>query len=71
MPQPLRANIHHYEPHPITGEYHRDEDGEPLLGYYYEITDLNGIPLGLPMGPYGTPAECEQACAAAYRRGDY
>lgn len=54
-----QANIHHFDGSSL------DEDGECLLGYYFEITS------GDLMGPYGSQAEAEAACQRAYKTGDF
>ncbi len=43
-----------------------DDDGDPLNGYYFEITDDEGTPLHQMMGPYRTFHEAEEACCHAW-----
>jgi len=38
-----------------------DEDGEPMIGWFYWLTDDLGNATGAPMGPYGSADEAEQA----------
>ena len=71
MPDLATAHIHHFFPHPDTGYVEYDEDGDPMLGFYYEIVDAEGEPLMEMMGPYRTPEEAEQACHTAWVNGDY
>lgn len=48
-----------------------DEDGDYMVGFYFEIcSDLN-IPLCLLMGPYGSAIEAEAACQLEYDTGSY
>ncbi len=65
------ANIHHYFVDPKTGAVHLDDDGEPLLGFYYEIVDLHGTAVDGLMGPYGDPVQAERACIAECRAKGY
>ena len=65
------ANIHHFFPHPETGFLPFDEEGEPYLGFYFQITDIHGIPMSHLMGPYGSAEEAETACKRAWETDDY
>ena len=67
----VTANIHHFYPHPETGISHYDDDGDVYLGYYFQITDLNGLPMSHLMGPYSSAEEAECACQQAYESDDY
>jgi hypothetical protein len=66
MTQPY-ANIHFFD---NTSKF-CDVDGEPLVGYYYELMRPDGKPLCGLMGPYGDKAEAEAACNRAYRNKSY
>ena len=71
MPLHTYARIHHFFPHPTTGEVHHDEDGDPILGFYYEFVDEDESSLGRMMGPYSTTEEVEKAAHRAWRNKDY
>jgi hypothetical protein len=71
MPDLATAHIHYFYAHPITGYVEHDEDGDPILGYYYQIVDDLGEPLMEMMGPYGSSDEAEAACHCDWLRGDY
>lgn len=66
----IHANIHHFYPHPMTKDVAFDFEGDPMLGYYYEILDVNKRPLSDLMGPYATAEAAEAACRAEYN-SDY
>lgn len=71
MPEPLNANIHHFYPHPQTGYVDYDGEGDPILGFYFQIVDLTGIPISQLMGPYSTAEDAEEACHKDWKSGDY
>lgn len=64
------ADIHHFFPSE-TGHTILDEDGDVYLGYYFQFTDLNGLPFTHLMGPYSSAEEAETACKRAWEIGDY
>lgn len=66
-----KGNIHHFFANPITGETTKDEDGEPYLGFYFELVSLQGEIISPLMGPYNTADEAEIACKTAWEKGDY
>lgn len=71
MPEMIYANIHHYFPHPDTGFVSIDEDGDPILGFYYQLLDDKDEPVSHLMGPYGAAIEAEEAAEKALLTGDY
>lgn len=64
------ANIHHYYIDPLTKITHLDDDGEPKIGYYWELMQ-GAAPLSKEHGPYGTQSEAEEACHKAWEKDDY
>lgn len=58
--------IHFYDG---TG-HHCDDDGEPLLGWYWQVAGEDGKPLRDLVGPYRTAHEAEEACARAWLADD-
>jgi len=60
------ANIHHYDG--CTSD--TDVDGEPMLGYYFELMNGEGFAVCGLMGPYNDKAEAEAAASRAAERGD-
>lgn len=71
MPEPMYAHIHEFIPHPVTGHIDYDEEGDPQLGFYFQILTKDGHPLMSLMGPYGTAEDAEQACHREWVGGDY
>ena len=67
----MKADIHHFYPCPTTGAVSYDEDGDPYLGFYFQLVDLNGIALSHLMGPYSSSTEAEEACQWAWENNDY
>ena len=71
MPDAVHASIHHYFPHPETGHIDYDEEGDPIMGWYFQVIDNNGLPLTHLIGPYGSSDEAEEACEKAWATGDW
>ena len=71
MPLLTYARIHNFFPHPTTGEVHLDEDGDPMLGFYFDLIDDEDNPLCGMMGPYSTTEEVDKAAHRAWRTKDY
>ena len=63
------ATIHEFSI--INGLTHLDEDGDPMIGWYYQFLDIYERPITKLMGPYGTNTEAEKACQKAYDRKDF
>jgi len=64
MTNEVYGRIHHYSQSKATGLYHLDDEGEPLLGWYFDLVDVNDkILVGLT-GPY---CDAEEAEAAALK----
>jgi len=70
MTTEIQAQIHHYFPHPDTGTVEYDEDGDPIIGFYYEFI-CNGMPIMEMMGPYPTLEEAQAACEKAWDEDDF
>jgi len=69
QPPEAFGSIHEFGPD-SKGQYHTDEEGEALLGFYFQITDAKGVPGGM-IGPYTSNTDCEEACQKAWDQGDY
>lgn len=65
------AKIHHFYPHPVTGDIDYDEDGDPRLGWFFELVNAQDEALSPLIGPYYSAEEAEAACKRAWERGDY
>jgi hypothetical protein len=55
--------IHHYNGSTT------DQDGEIMLGYYYQFVDVFERPISQLMGPYGSASECQEASQQEYDNG--
>ena len=60
----MHGEIHYF---PASGNF-TDEDGEPLIGYYYRFADDFDIPTSVMMGPYNTGLEAEEACQTEWQQ---
>jgi len=58
MTEPYAA-IHHFGAN--NNSDLRDVDGDPLLGWYYQIMNNEDDPATDLIGPYGSSEECEEA----------
>lgn len=46
--------IHEYGKNHETGLYHLDDDGDPKIGFYFELIDTDDDTITGEMGPYST-----------------
>lgn len=61
----------HADIHEFTAQSNElDDDGDPMLGFYWQIMD-GRQPVSHQMGPYMTALEAESACKRAWERQDY
>ena len=67
----VHAHIHEFFPHPVTGFIDHDEEGDPMLGFYFQLVDGDGLPVMGLMGPYKTAEDAEEACHREWMAGDY
>lgn len=58
------AEVVHFETNPQTGEDVLNDEGEPMLGFYWRIFDWDYSPLTELIGPY---FDCDEAVEAATR----
>lgn len=63
----MQANIHHYDGSDLSKI---DDEGDTLIGFYYQFLNKLDVPVGVLMGPYNSATEAEQACQSAFNRGD-
>jgi hypothetical protein len=64
----VHAAIHEYTVLP-NGFVHTDEDGEPLIGFYYQFVS-GRYPISSLMGPYHSKDEVEAAAQKAWGNGE-
>ena len=67
MPKPHNILIHEFEPviPPIV-----DDDGDEMLGFYYQFTDEAEEPISALIGPYRYSTAAEKAAIRAFKRRD-
>lgn len=68
MPAAHSALIHEFDPQ-SPDRY--DEDGELLLGFYYQFLNMQEHPVTGLMGPYRYKGDAEAAAQLAFSRNDY
>lgn len=67
----VHGRIHHFFTDPTTGITIADEDGDPMIGHYWQLVDADETAMSELMGPYNTDAEAVKACERAWQSGDY
>lgn len=53
------ADIHHFNARNKSDML--DVDGDPMLGWYFQLMEGSSVPITELIGPYGSHEECEQA----------
>ena len=48
-----------------------DEDGDQMLGFYYQFIDAGDRPITGLIGPYGVKQDCVDAATTAFHKHDY
>jgi hypothetical protein len=66
--QAMQCLIHTFEP---SGTPCFDEDGDQLIGSYYQFVGDNDEPIGALHGPYRDNEAAEGAAKRAYNRRDF
>lgn len=69
MAKPANVMIHEFEP--STAPIHFDDEGDQLLGFYYQFTDAGDQPLGDLIGPYSVNTDAERAAMRAFNSNDF
>lgn len=62
------AKIHEFEP---SGPPYFDEEGDQMIGFYYQWLDESDDPIGRLIGPYRYQDQVERAAEKAFHRRDY
>lgn len=68
MPQPHNILIHEFSP---TGLAHFDDEGDQMLGFYFQITDKDDEPISEMIGPYVHKWLVEPAARKAFDNRDF
>ena len=69
MTQPHNILIHEFDA--TNHVSHFDADGEQMIGFYWQLTDIGDLPLCNPMGPYRYSRDAERAALRAFNRRDF
>ncbi len=48
-----------------------DEDGDQMIGFYYQFIDAEDTPVTGLVGPYGDKPACDKAARKAFATKDY
>ena len=69
MTQPHNILIHEFDDE--TRFTHLDADGEQMIGFYFQFTDEDDLPLCNPIGPYRYNKDAEKAALRAFKARDF
>ena len=61
-------NIHEFTP---SDAPHYDDEGEEMIGFYYQFIDTDDEPVSAMIGPYINKTEVEKAATRAFHSKDY
>ena len=68
MPKQHNIMIHEF----VSSENPQyDDEGDQLLGFYYQLTDVNNMPVSALIGPYRLSSTVERAAIKAFNTGDF
>lgn len=68
MPTALSVLIHRFEP---SASPLYDDEGDEMLGSYFQLTDADGQPVSDMIGPYVQNKAAEKAALHALRTKDF
>jgi hypothetical protein len=68
MTQPHSILIHEFTPSSMP---HYDDEGDEMVGFYYQIIDINKEPVSDLIGPYSCDKMVENAARRAFKLKDY
>ena len=68
MQEAQHVLIHQFE---NFGLPYFDDEGDQMLGFYYQLLDKNNIPISKLIGPYLIGPEAEKAALKAIRENDF
>jgi hypothetical protein len=61
--------IHEFDPN--ADPTYLDDEGDPMIGFYYQFTDEDDQPISELIGPYSYDKAAEKAAMRAYRSNDF
>lgn len=62
------AKIHEFE---ASGMPYFDDDGDQMIGFYYQWLDVDDNPIGGLIGPYSHQEAVESAATRAFKHKDF
>lgn len=68
MQQPHNIFIHEFE---VSGPPYFDADGDQMLGFYFQLTDVDESPISEMIGPYSYRKAVEKAALKAFKTRDF
>lgn len=69
MQEPSSVMIHEFEANKLP--VHLDDEGEQMIGFYFQFVDGANRPLGGLVGPYGHNGAAEEAAQHAFNKRDF
>ena len=69
MPQVTNILIHEFDVSATPVFY--DDEGDQMIGFYFQFTDEDDNPVSGLFGPYGYGKAAERAAMRAYQLKDY
>ena len=68
MPKASNILIHEFERH---GPPYWDDEGDRMLGFYFQLTDKDDQPVSDMIGPYPYNGDAERAALRAFHNRDF
>lgn len=68
MNQPCSILIHEFEP---SAAPYYDDEGDQMLGFYFQFTDAEDQPVSDMIGPYSYRKMVEKAALRAFKSKDF
>lgn len=69
MPKAHNILIHEFDP--SADPPYLDDDGDQMIGFYYQFTDEDDEPLSDLIGPYPYNGAAEKAALRAFKSNDF
>ncbi len=69
MPKATNILIHEFDP--SIDPTCLDDEGDPMIGFYYQFTDEDDLPVSGLIGPYSYDKAAEKAAMRAFRANDF
>jgi hypothetical protein len=69
MQQPHSITIHEFDPAGLPVYY--DDEGDQMIGFYFQFTDADDQPISNLVGPYAIKKAAEKAALRAFHTKDF